>query len=350
MKKLLLGTTALVLLSGAAGAQQVTTSSPFTVTLGGSVRYDFSFFDEDVSEVNRESRIDTRIFLKAEAKADNGLTYGFDSRIRTASASAGIGSQAMIMDYKYVYAKGAWGTVNLGDYYGAATALEVVAPTVGIGQADLAAFANAGNASLFWASEDTPVTKITYLTPSFAGFQAGVSYTPEQDSGRFITKGGQRFRDVVEVAGQYAGEFGPVGVTVGGGYEFGQSSTGLGDYEIWNAGAQVAFYGFTVGASYYDNGEVGYNAATPAGSIDQQHSWAFGATYAAGPFGVGASYVRTTSQEAVSNDDFVDQVYGVGGAYKLAPGLSLQGDINYIDAETVDNKGWQVVLRTRVDF
>lgn len=347
MKKLLLGTTALVLLSGAAGAQQVTTSSPFTVTLGGSIRYDFALFDEDASEVNRESRMDARITLNAEAKADNGLTYGFSSRIRTESGAGN--NPGMIMDYKYIYAKGAWGTVNLGDFYGAATSLEVVAPTVGIGQADLAAFANAGNASLFWATEDTPLTKITYLTPSFSGFQAGVSYTPEQDSGRSITKAGQRFRDVVEVAGQYAGEFGPVGVTVGGGYEFGQSSRGLGDYELWNVGAQVAFYGFTVGASYYDNGEIGYVTADPT-TYDQQHSWALGATYAQGAWGVGTSYVRTTSQVSGTNDDQTDQVYGVGGAYKLAPGLSLQADVNYIDAESANNEAVQLVVRTRVDF
>jgi predicted porin len=235
--------------------------------------------------------------------------------------------------------------VNLGDYYGAATSLEVVAPTVGIGQADLAPFGAAGQAALFWATEDTPFTKITYLTPSFAGFQAGVSYTPEQDSGRSIQKSGIRAHDVVEVAGQYAGEFGPVGVTVGGGYEFAQTSVGLGDYEIWNVGAQVAFYGFTVGASYFDNGE--YFLASDG--IDQQHSWALGATYATGPFGVGASYVRTTSQ--IGNDDQKDQVWGVGGAYKLAPGLSLQADVNYIDAETAgDNQAVQLVVRTRVDF
>ena len=45
MKKILLGTSALVLLAGAAAAQQVTTKAPFTVTLGGSVRSDFIIVD-----------------------------------------------------------------------------------------------------------------------------------------------------------------------------------------------------------------------------------------------------------------------------------------------------------------
>jgi hypothetical protein len=349
MKKLLLGTTALVLLSGAAAAQQVTTSSPFTVTLGGSVRSDFSFFDEDVSNVNREQRLDTRLTLGAEAKADNGLVYGFNGRIRT----SGDGGNGMIMDYKYLYAKGAWGAVNLGDYQGAATQLEVVAPTVGIGQADYAAFTGAGFASLFWATEDQADTRITYITPSFSGFQAGLSYTPEKgDSGRGIQKTGARYRDIAEVAAQYSGEFGGVGVTVGGGFELGgESTSALGDYQVWNLGAQVSYAGFSFGGNYYDNGETGL------GQGADQYGWALGLTYATGPFGVGASYVRTTTDLAGSSK-VDDQIWGVGGAYKLAPGLSLQADVNYInsdDADTdtagnQDNKAWQLVLRTRVDF
>lgn len=353
MRKLLLSSAALALLSGGAFAQQVTTSSPFTVTLGGSIRSDFAFFDEDISNVNRESRLDARLFVKAEAKADNGLTYGFSNRIRT----AGSGGNNMIMDYKYIYAKGSWGTVNLGDYQGASTQLEVVAPTVGIGQVDYAAFTNAGAAGLFWATEDTPDTKVTYLTPSFSGFQAGISYTPEKDdSGRGIRKTGTRYHDVTEAAAKYSNTFGAVGVTVGGGYEIGAESrlpadAALGDYQIWYLGAKVSYAGFTFGGNYYDNGETALNPG------DDQDGWAVGLTYATGPFGVGASYARANTK--TGGVKFEDQIWGVGGAYRLAPGLSLQSDINYVDAESdtnstatgvQDNKAWQLVLRTRVDF
>lgn len=352
MKKLLLSSAALALISGGAFAQQVTTSSPFTVTLGGSIRSDFAFFDEDASNVNREQRLDARLFLNADAKADNGLNYGFTGRIRT---QPGVGNNTgMILDYKYLYAKGTWGTVQLGDYQGAGTQLEVVAPVVGIGQVDYAAFTNAGAAGLFWATEDTPDTKITYLTPNFSGFQAGFSYTPERDdSGRSIRKTGARYVDTAELAGKYANTFGGVGVTVGGGYEIGGKAGGgtRGDYELWYLGAKLAYAGFTVGGNYYDNGESYLDRG------DDQHGWAVGLTYATGPWGVGTSYARATTE--LGSSKFDDQIWGVGGAYRLAPGLSLQTDVNYFDAESDTNStaagvqgndGWQWVLRTRLDF
>jgi len=353
MKKILLGTTALVLLSGAAAAQQVTTSSPFTVTLGGSIRYDFAFFDEDASEVNRESRMDVRLFLKAEAKADNGLVYGFDSRIRTASASAGIGAQTMILDKKVVYAKGTWGNVYLGDWDDVRTQFEVLNPQVGIGQADTNMNPIAHNATEYWATEGTFNTKISYVSPSFAGFQAGVSYTPENDSGRFISKGtpstpSTRLSDQVDLAAAYTGTFGSVGLKVGGGYGLAQGHSGRDDASSWNLGAQVSFAGFTVGGFYFDQEDVG--VPTVSGYVD--YSYGAGVTYATGPWGVGLSAIRSKIEAngVAGLASKTDSVYGIGGAYKLAPGLSLQSDLAYVDANSIDNNGWQLVVRTRVDF
>jgi outer membrane protein OmpU len=363
MKKLLLGTTALVLLSGAAAAQQVTTSSPFTVTLGGSVRYNFGIFDEDGSNVNRESSIDSRITLNAEAKADNGLTYGFTGRIRTQGGQTGSDSNRMIMDYKYIYAGGSWGTVYLGDADDARTAQEVLLYTVGIGQADFGGFVTAGAQSMFWANEGNFDTKITYLTPTFSGFTAGVSYTPEVgDSGRGISKSftpavgataasGTPYADYVEGAAAYSGTFGSVSLKVGGGIGKVLTSrqTGAGDDANWNVGAQLGFAGFTGSAFYFDNNDYLGSAG------DDVYSWGAGVAYETGPFGVGLSYIATTS-DSPGVKSVTDHVVGLGGAYKLAPGLSLQGDLNYFatsqrTSEVVGgNDGYQLLLRTRVDF
>lgn len=354
MKKILLGTTALVLLSGAAAAQQVTTSSPFTVTLGGSIRYDFAIFDEDnsVSQTNRESRMDTRLFLKAEAKADNGLVYGFDSRFRT---DPGAGNNpGMIMDKKVVYAKGSWGSVFLGDWDDARTQLEVLNPAVGIGQADTNFSAITQRTTEYWASEGTFRTKATYMSPSFAGFQAGISYTPELDSGRSISKGTagvstDRLSDQVDLAAGYTGTFGPVGLKVGGGYALAQGhGPTLNDGTSWNLGAQVSWAGLTVGGYFFDQ-----DADMAAGwGVLHDYSYGAGVTYATGPFGIGASVIRTKirADAGAGTTNDTDSSYGIGGAYRLAPGLSLQADLDYIDADSIDNTGVQLVMRTRVDF
>ncbi|MFD2263669.1 porin [Lacibacterium aquatile] len=341
MKKLLLGTTALVLLSGAAVAQQVNTKSPFTVSLNGSMRYNFAFFDQDASGVNRESSIDSRILLTAEAKADNGLTYGYMGRLR--SGATGIAAGALGLDYSYIYASGTWGQVMLGDHSGALTQLEVIAPTVGIGQADQIGFLDAGNASLFWASEDTPFTRTTYITPSFSGFQAAVSYAPEQDikQTRSIAAPGGAYQDIFEIAASYTGEFGDFGLKVGAGYEFSGRGTAANDYQLYNIGIVGTYAGFSLGASFYDNGEY-------QGVNTDQYGWAVGLTYEVGSWAVGASYNRVKTD--LGAGDSIDQIFGVGGAYQLAPGLSLQADVIGTDAETSNNEGWGVVMRTRVDF
>lgn len=368
MKKILLGTTALVLLSGAAAAQQVTTKAPFTVTLGGSVRYNMSFFDQDVTGVNRETSIDTRLTLKAEAKADNGLVYGYTGRIRTLSN----GGNAMILDRSAIYATGTWGAVYLGDENDARTMLEVLAPTVGIGQADQAGFLTGGSSnvnsagSMYWSTEGNFATKVTYMTPSFSGFQAGISYTPENNTKRNIAlpnKGVQAadnpaFSDWFDIGAGYTGSFGQVGVKVGGGAGFAAADRGPNTRNTWNwnLGAQLSYAGFTFGGYYWDDNNVG--SLSTSRNRDNLTGYGVGLTYQTGPWGLGASWVQTNLDRTGTLRDQTDTVYGVGAAYQLAPGLSLQGDINIVDSDSalnnggasVPNNGWGFTFRTRVDF
>ncbi|MFD2263668.1 porin [Lacibacterium aquatile] len=353
MKKILLGTTALVLLSGAAAAQQVSTKSPFTVSLNGSMRYNFAIFDQDASGVNRESSIDSRILLKAEAKADNGLTYGYRARLRS-GANTGGNAGAVGIDQSAIYASGSWGAVYLGDDSDARTQLEVLNPTVGIGQADQVGFLLAGNNSMYWSTEGNWSTKATYMTPSFSGFQAGVSYTPENDNDqtRSVAAPGAAagdYADWFDIGAGYTGSFGAVGLKVGAGIGFGAVDRGVDtdDAWNWNLGAQVSYAGFTFGGFYWDDNNTA-SVNTGRGG-DDRTSWGLGLTYATGPWGVGASFVRTNVDYAAGGDD-TDQVIGVGGAYQLAPGLSLQGDILHVDAQSNNNDGWGISLRTRVDF
>ncbi len=369
MKKILLGTSALVLFAGAAAAQQVTTKAPFTVTLGGSIRSDFAIVgDELADQSNREARIDYRLTLKAEAKAENGLTYGFSARLRNNQNGANQATQDVLgADVKFVYLSGSWGQVQLGDNIAASTNLEVLAPTVGIGQYDWTTWGTtAFNNGVRAYNGDTYDTKLTYYTPVFSGFQAGISYTPEQGSrGRdnarsdFVTGSGNLYRDLVAVAANYKGSFGDVGVKLGAGVEFGEakdtSSTvkaTRGDLTAWNVGAQLAYAGFTVGGNYFNNGDSGLLKG------DDQYGWNVGLTYVVGPWGVGASYSRVETDPKAGKDRS-DYLWAVGGAYQLAPGLSLQADVAFFDAESAtagvkagkkNNEGTLFTFRTRVDF
>lgn len=370
MKKILLGTSALVLLAGAAAAQQVTTKAPFTVTLGGSVRSDFIILNDNAASVSsREARLDYRLHLKAEAKAENGLTYGFDARLRNNQNS--VGQDVVGADRKFVYMGGSWGQVQLGDTLAVDSNFEVQAPTVGIGQADYAFGPSVNQYSFYHANEGEFHTKLVYYTPVFSGFQAGISYTPEKGSaGRDnartkIASGSNNYKDLISLGAAYTGSFSGVGVKLGGGVQFGEAKdvsatvrANVDDYVVWHLGAQLSYAGFTFGGHYYDNQGQGNGGQLAKG--DDQIGWQLGLTYSTGPWGVGINYARTeTDYAARGRRDDSDYMVGLGAAYQLAPGLSLQADVVKFEAESqttglkagkTKNDGTLFTFRTRVDF
>ncbi len=360
MKKILLGTTALLMLAaGAASAQQVNTRSPFTVSLGGSIRADWGFVDDDQADSSDyESRLDYRLTLKADAKAENGLNYGFFFRMRnnqnSGNNSASPSNVNVIgADYKYIYLGGGWGQVTIGDNHGATTELETLIPTVGIGGVMDAAgvFYNAGAyTGGYWASEGVIQTGIMYVTPSFSGFQAAISFAPEfGDAGRNIRRpeAAGSYSDALEIAAMYKGNFSGVGLQVSGGYSWAdEKRANVADFGVFNFGAQVSYAGFTFGGLYYNQDETG-------GGREDQYGWGLGLTYTTGPWAVGVGYARTGFE--VGRNDVTDYTWGFSGAYTLAPGLRLMADLNFFDIEssTVSrdgNEGTQLMLRTRLDF
>jgi hypothetical protein len=325
--------------------------------------------DNLANQESREARIDYRVTLKAEAKAENGLTYGFDFRLRNNQNGSNQATQDAIgADRKFIYMGGSWGQIQLGDTVTPASNFEVQAPTVGAGQADYAFGTSTGNYSFYHFNEGTFDTKVVYYTPVFSGFQAGVSYTPEKGSrgrdnarSKFITGSGNNYNDIIGLGAAYTGKFGDVGVKVGAGVDFGDakdtSATAKatqGDYTVWNVGAQVSYAGFTFGGHYYDNGETGLLKG------DDQFGWQLGLTYVVGPWGVGVSYARTeTDPAARGSKNMTDYVVGLGGAYQLAPGLALQADIAKFEAESANsglkagktkNDGTLFTFRTRLQF
>ncbi|GFZ83447.1 porin [Elstera cyanobacteriorum] len=365
MKKILLATTALVLAAGAASAQQVTTKAPFTVTLGGSVRSDFILVNDDRANAqSREARMDYRLHIKAEAKAENGLTYGFDARLR--NNQNGVGQDVVGADRKFVYLSGSWGKIELGDTLAVDSNFEVQAPSVGIGQADYAFGIDTGNYSYYHANEGEFDTKLVYYTPVFSGFQAGISYTPEQGSaGRDnarskIAKSSNLYRDLVSVGATYNKSFGDVALAIGAGGQWGSKKDSIaaqgvtGDYAVWHLGATLGYKGFTFGGHYFDNGD----AFLAKG--DDQIGWQLGLTYETGNWAVGANYARVDTDYARrGRKDDTDTAYGLGVAYQLAAGLSLQADVIKFDAESQTtglkagkskNDGTLFTFRTRVDF
>ncbi len=341
MKKILLASTAVAAL--AAFSQPATAAEPMTVTLGGYVDIQFGIWDNDANnETNREFRNDTEVYINARATADNGISYGVDIDIDSAdgnNSSAGF-------DEAHLFISGNFGTLELGDEDGAADALAVYAPGAvasGVLDGDYDQFLgnvppNQGGGP-FKAGDSSDSTKITYYTPVFSGFQAGISYAPESgDAGEMdnvVINTQTGSTDFVEFGANYQGEFSGVGVALGFGLS--RFDNAGQDFLAWHVGAQFSYAGFTFGGGYVDQDE--------AGGIDD--GWNIGAQYDFGPVGVGIQYAQTDS--VATNNDTTEAVGG-GLEYAIAPGLTAYTEVIWYDDETTNDDGFLWMLGTTVSF
>jgi hypothetical protein len=403
MKKILLGTTAIA----AAALYAQTAQAQITVSLGGYTEFFGAYYDDDVgNRTDHEFQLETEIVVRADGKADNGLLYGAKVEFQNSTPSTPSRTSGVGTDEASVYLAGTWGRLELGDFDGAADTLAIYAPLVGIEQVDgdaydflnvstlvpgsgtLTPFAfgvqpNGGNIVKTPDSGDS--TKIMYITPRFAGFQAGASYATQgaseaQDVVGFKNQGG--YRDFWEAGANYTGEFAGFSVAVGAtatgatGQDAGITVLSLEDFWSWQAGAQLGYAGFKFGGGYYDGGDYAKVGGAPNTSSDSS-AWHLGASYTAGPFAVGVTYAEaqgykgtpTISAPSAANPTGVTsatyasdyKTYGGGVAYTLAPGFVVQADLMYVDEKlrnfsplgvisTADNEGYVAVLSTRLNF
>ncbi len=215
------------------------------------------------------------------------------------------------------------------------------------------------------AIDTADATKVTYFTPRFSGLQAGVSYAPERDS--LASGEGVQFNDNVgnhdnafEFGLNYKGEFSDVGIKVGGQYTMAdaKSGSGLEDINAWSLGTQLSYNSFTFGGGYTHNGDSGLTAGA---ANDDVSGWNVGATYNAPAWGVGVSYANIDFDQAAtpfgaagatgSGGDYT--AYGLGGIYKVAPGLTASADLVFFDRNRVtgaDSDGYVAMTEVRAAF
>jgi outer membrane protein OmpU len=391
MKKILLGTTAIAAIALYAQSAQ----AQLVVSLGGYTEFFGAYYEDDSNNrTNHEFELETEIVVRADGKADNGLLYG--AKVELQNSTPNTGSTGIGTDEASVYLAGTWGRIELGDFDGAADTLAIYAPLIGIEQIDgdaydfltntpttgtRAGFALGGlpNGTIAKAPDSDDATKIMYVTPRFAGFQAGASYATQgsseaQDVVGFKNVGG--YKDFWEAGINYTGEFAGFSIAAGAttsgatGQNTPVAGLSLEDFWTWQAGAQVGYAGFKFGGGYYDAGDYNKVSGAPNASSDSS-AWHLGASYTAGPLAVGVSYAEaqgykgsptisgTTVTSATYASDY--QTYGGGVAYTVAPGFVVQADLMFVDEKlrnfspagaitATDNDGYVAVLSTRLDF
>ncbi|CCG09557.1 porin [Pararhodospirillum photometricum] len=332
MKKILFGTTTLVavgLLAGGASA-----ADKIKLSLGGKQEVYFGGFGtfEDGGVKNSDGfgmDTDTEVYVKGSTKLDNGLTVSALIQFESEANENG----GRNVDEQHIDVSGAFGKLVLGERYGV-FADGLRAPNVGeVSPDDTISIwlLNNGNSGAHYGLDttlDDDSLRVSYYTPAFYGFSAGMSYAPKPNqpgigsrSGASVPTG-EYFRDEVQAAVSYDNTFGGVGLKADGSF-----ITDLAKDESWayRGGLAVSYAGFEVGGSYM--GLTSDNTKNAERSV-----WEAGASYATGPYAVSFTYAQSDANISATS-------YILGGAYEMGPGVKVVGNVFYgnVDDDTAAN-------------
>jgi hypothetical protein len=228
-----------------------------------------------------------RLYPGFDAQTAGGLRYGAGLEVRMNVNDPARGGSRANLAYRRMNAYVATptlGMLRVGTANGATAAMAVghIMGSIATGLWDgdgPTPIVGAGNPSLFWysSSNNNNQTKITYFTPQFFGFDAGLSFAPS--NGNFESNGcsaaiaaagnggancdrlsesnldtqTQRLRNLYELQLRFRGTFAGVGVQVAGGYTGADTVGATGNavatesIGLYNFGATASFIGITVG-------------------------------------------------------------------------------------------------------
>ena len=310
----------------------------YNVIVGG-------FLDENaetagVSTKSDTSAVDTRtngeVWFKGSATLDNGIKVA--SRVElegqnhgTHEEGAGSGGDADPIDHYFVSVSGAFGQIVLGGTPGVPATMVGGYSGRGVGVGMHIHFdnwvGNAGKANTYTALADNDTEKVSYISPSFGGFQVGLSYSPEgnEATGNNRPNADTAVHDGLAGAARYSGKFGDVGFGIGTSmetYQGANEAATVGDQRRWSAGAYLDFGGgIRVAAAHMRNEDD--NKAANGQTTD-----------------VGVRFVQGVNRFSLMGvyaelDESADTRTTVAGSYgrTLGPGVLGHADLVWSESE-----------------
>ncbi|WP_395682468.1 porin [Inquilinus sp.] len=361
MKKILLGGTALAV----AAMASVPASAALEVKISGFVAFQAALvLDTTGTDGDRDRDYDfgsgARLQFDIKNVTDSGLEYG--ARIRMNNVNR---RQGVTVDRTYVYVKGGFGTIVLGDApgtgadFGYVFAHDSVVSGMGFagGYGDNIDGRYDYGGGDFFSLDPTyhsglgNDTKIKYASPTFGGFSFGIDFTPVVGGSSHSGPGGTNdltndgntlFENVVTGAANYTGDFDGLSLIVSGTATYGNGvgthggglGTGHFDLETYTLGAQVGSGGIT-GSVNWVNTSKGFGG----GATDKAFNTVVGSlAYQWNQFAFGLGYAYTWAEK---NNDLAGSIAGSGFdlkdnhivsgtvAYNIAPGLNTWAEVTW---------------------
>jgi predicted porin len=393
MKKILLGSTALVAAGVIAGGAAQAEDQPIAVGVGGYYQSAMAVIDQDSNDgqyADQTNSIafgqDLEIRVHGSATFDNGLTTGFVANIE---GNAG-GDQSETLDERFVFFRGNFGQFRVGATESARQEFTNFAPNgAGIFGVDTPffIFADPGNASGIFnirtyddglGTEDA--LRLIYFSPSFNGFEFALSYAPSDNTNAqygnnarsglnwdATNTGVGTLLDHLSAAIKFAHDFGDFGINVMGGYEhynLDKCSTTAGSQacdnspESWQFGGNVTFGKIAVGGTYLNSDQVANTTPTasqPKGSGRTRTDWDVGVSYWDAMWGVGLMYGEAEIDGFSPGTDVSFNQIALNGSYILGPGVSLQAQLDFGDFEndapgSLDNNFVEFMVGSSMSF
>ena len=370
MKRGLLATTALAAgltftASGIANTASAQSAKP-SLTLSGSSEQEFGYAENDgrLGRVGFDQHSDGEVHFNFKTTLDNGLKISGRIELEGNTSSDQI-------DEHFMRITGSFGQITLGSDDNVANGFSIEPPQEGIGIADIDKWVHEQNVDGFLnqdydnASEDSE--KVSYVTPSFAGFKAGISYIPawDQDSNSSPASQTAQYSSGWAFGLNYEGKMGGVSIEAGVNHltftDGPSAAMAIGDPRSTNAGVKLGFGGFSIGVTggWVDDMRQGTGSDS---ELEDGTMYEIGVGYGQGPWGVALTYHHGEVDGLTSDPDKDESdLILLAASYKLGPGVTVHGNVFHADwqgeasdsdtATTADgNDGTGAVVGIKVSF
>ncbi len=374
MKKILLGSTAIVAAGMIASVPSANAASKMKLSVGGYMEQWVGFTSQDDGAGQDYSGFSTvsdgEIHFKGKTKLDNGITVGVNVQLEAQQG----GDQ---IDEQYMTVSGAFGQIIIGDENSAMYKMHYAPSDFGIGtnsgdvtswnkpvsDAEGDSIAMGGHyRAPFGATYIEPdaindAAKISYFTPRVSGFQLGLSYAPDaaQDNNGLPNRDAVN-SDYVMVGANFVQKMGGLSVAISGGYgTVTDAAEGGTEPEATSFGIKLGMGGVSAGVSYANFSD--------SGNADAEGINA-GVAYSSGPMGVSVNYYHGEKDgnngSALTLDGQAERdVIHLSAKYAMGPGVTLAGTLGHAvytsdDADlhnsVDDSESTYVVMGLKVGF
>lgn len=294
MKKILLATSALSLMAGAAAAE---------ISFSGSAVMGVG--DNGVDDVR--SILETYLTVNASGETDAGLSFGFETTIATYDTDGGLND-----DGTSAFISGAFGKLSMGSV---AEADEVATLP------DIGGLSGLG---------------VDNIAEAFTGDSAG---RPSHDVNYTYSGGALTFGMSAHIGNDGTGD----GYAVGLKYDFGDAYVGIGyndESESASAGSVTSLYaGGTFGAVSV---KAMWSEWDPDGAADKANAYGLHMDYTMDALTLSAQY-SANDLPALGGGD--SEAFGIGAAYDLGGGAKVVGGVaNVTNDDLDDDTVWEMGL------